>query len=45
MENKKICPLMTIGEESYAFCMKEKCAWWDWFHSKCAVAVSERKKK
>jgi len=36
-ENKKICPVMSIGNDVdfLAHCQEEKCAWWN--NDKCSV--------
>ena len=28
-KDKKICPILTIGEPKLEDCIKDKCAWWD----------------
>jgi len=42
-DERKICPLLSIAEDIFGNCEKEKCAWWIEREGKCAITCIARK--
>ena len=37
MTDKKICPILTVADHRPAFCVENKCAWWNSELERCAI--------